>query len=527
VAVAAWTLDLRVGGFFGVMLPEWADLPITVLWFVAMMNAFNLIDGMDGVAAGLGTIASAGLIGSFFLRGLPADCLIALGLMGACLGFLHYNFHPARVFLGDTGSMFIGFALAAISLSTFTKATTFTALAVPALVVGVPLFDTFLAVWRRTARKILGRTEVKEGANGSVQVFGADRDHLHHRLHATGRSQGRVAVLLYLAALGLTAVGLLALVFQNLAGGIYLLAFIAAIYVVVRHVVHVELWDSASALVRGLSRPLRRSIVVPAYIAADLLILFLSQTLAHVLIRGGLGHSELRSGIFHEFTFQVALPFVALAAAGMYRRVWSRARIMDFVYLTAALGGGLAIGFGISTMTETEFTRLRLLETAIIFFVALALLLALRLFRRVAADLRCTVMGLGHASARNLKRAVIYGAGHTGLLFLHSESEAVPGSGRGYRVIGFLDDDANLHGRIMHGYPVLGGSEDLEDALRSSQAEIVIITARLRREPRSRLLCAAMACGITVYQWRMELEAVSMPQLIEEEPGKSREPHPV
>jgi UDP-N-acetylmuramyl pentapeptide phosphotransferase/UDP-N-acetylglucosamine-1-phosphate transferase/ribosomal protein L30E len=508
VALGAWILGLRVDSFFGQNLPEWADLVLTILWFVAIMNAFNLIDGMDGVAAGLGSIASAGLVGSFLLRGLPADCLISLGLMGACLGFLHYNFHPARVFLGDTGSMFIGFALAAISLSTFTKGTAITALFVPALVVGVPLFDTFLAVWRRSARKVLGLTESHEGAVSGGRVFGADKDHLHHRLHATGRSQRRVAALLYLAAVSLAGVGLLAQVFQDVAGGIYLVAFVAAVYVVVRHVAHVELWDSASALVHGLSRPLRRNIVVPAYILADLAILVGSLALTHFLVRGGLGHAELRRGVFHDFAFQVALPFVALAVAGMYRRIWSRARLMDFLLLAAALAGGLLVGFAISIMANTEFTKMRLVETTSVFCLALALMTGLRLFRRVAADLRGSVMARGFGTAPDLKRALVYGAGHTGLLFLHAEGGAAPGSGKGYRVVGFLDDDTNLHGRIMHGYPVVGGSETLETLLPATAAEMIVITANLHGESRRKLLQVAKACGVRILQWRTELEEI-------------------
>ena len=525
VAVGAWAMHLRVGSFLGARLPAWADLLLTVLWFVAIINAFNLIDGMDGVAAGLGSIASAGLMGSFFLRNLPGDCLISLGLMGACLGFLHYNFHPARVFLGDTGSMFIGFALASISVSTFTKGTAFTALAVPALVVGIPLFDTFLAVWRRSARKILGRTEAgKSGAVGG-RVFGADLDHLHHRLHASGRSQQRVALLLYMAAVALVGVGLLGLAFHNLASGIYLLGFIAAIYVIVRHVAHVELWDSASALVHGLSRPIRREIVVPAYMAGDLLILICTQILAHVLVRGG-GGVDFRAGLLGDFAYQVGLPFVALAIAGMYRRIWSRARIMDFVYLTTALAGGLTVGFAIALMLDGRPMRAQVIETSVLFWVALLSMVGLRVFRRVAADLRCSVMSHGHRDTAHLHRALVYGAGHTGLLFLHMESGAVPGSGSGYRVVGFLDDDTNLHGRIMHGYPVMGGSEMLETLLPASGAELVIVTAKLTEDSKSRLLRVTSACGVRVLQWRTELEEVATPQPVPQMP-QSQERQPV
>ena len=524
VAASAWFLDFRVGSMFGLQPPDWVDLIVTTFWFVALMNAFNLIDGMDGVAAGLGSIASAALVGSFFLRGLPADCLVALALMGACLGFLHYNFHPARVFLGDTGSMFIGFALAAISLSTYTKGTTFTALAVPALVVGVPLFDTFLAVWRRTARKVLGRASRRPGGAAGTAVFGADKDHLHHRLLAGGRSQKKVALMLYVAAIVLAAVGLLAQVFHNLAGGIYLLAFVAAVFVIVRHVAHVELWDSASALVHGLSRPLRREIVVPAYILGDLAILIGGQFLAHLILHDTVGTVAFRQGIFEDMAFQVAIPFVALAVAGMYRRIWSRARIMDFLYLAASLCAGLAVGFAISSMFHSELTRLRLLETAIQGGFALTLMCGVRLFRRIAADVRGSVIARGLTAAPELKRALIYGAGHSGLLFLHAEGDAAPGTGEGYRVIGFLDDDTNIHGRLMHGYPVLGGRDTLSTLLPSTAADLVIVAARLEPESLRLLLAAAGACKVRVLRWSRRLEDISQPWPGRPERGRSSQP---
>src|SRR5207244_1880862 len=129
----------------------WLDSIFVVIWIIAVINAFNLIDGLDGLASGLAIISAIGLGGVILLQNLPG-LLVVLGLIGACLAFLRYNFHPASIFLGDTGSMFLGFTLGLVSLQTFTKGTFFLSLSIPLLVLGVPIYDALLAIWRRSMR---------------------------------------------------------------------------------------------------------------------------------------------------------------------------------------------------------------------------------------------------------------------------------------------------------------------------------------------------------------------------------------
>ena len=157
LGAAAYALGFRLQNLFGFSLPGWVDAAATVFWFVALMHAFNLIDGVDGLATGIALIAAGGIGLSLVFRGSPGDVLLFLGFAGACLGFLRYNFYPASVFLGDAGSLFLGFTLAALSISTNSKASFMAGLGVPMLAVGVPLFDTLLAVWRRSMRRILNR----------------------------------------------------------------------------------------------------------------------------------------------------------------------------------------------------------------------------------------------------------------------------------------------------------------------------------------------------------------------------------
>ena len=188
VAVLAFSLGVRIGGVDLIVvhpeaLPGWLSLVITTLWLVGATNAFNFIDGSDGVAAGAALFASGALLAVFLLNGDALGALMAATLAGAALGFLFFNFPPASIFLGDSGSHFLGFTLAALGVITTHKATTAVAMAIPVVAFGLPLLDTALVVTRRFLRR--------------DPVFLGDRGHIHHRLRDLGHSPRMVAVTIY------------------------------------------------------------------------------------------------------------------------------------------------------------------------------------------------------------------------------------------------------------------------------------------------------------------------------------------
>ena len=171
------------------------SIPVTMLWIVGITNAINLIDGLDGLASGVSFIAL--LIFSFMSLQVNQNTLIALlslALAGAVLGFLRYNFHPAKIFLGDTGSMFLGFTIAVISVMGLLKSVTLYTFITPILILGVPIFDTFFAIVRRY--------------KNNQPIFAADKAHLHHRLLNLGFSHRQAVLAIYCLALvfGLSAV---------------------------------------------------------------------------------------------------------------------------------------------------------------------------------------------------------------------------------------------------------------------------------------------------------------------------------
>ncbi|HVZ71750.1 MAG TPA: MraY family glycosyltransferase [Polyangia bacterium] len=169
---------------FGDPIPlGWLALPFTLVWFVGVINAMNLIDGLDGLAGGVALVAVLTTFLIALQRGNPLMVLFTSTLGGAILGFLFYNFNPATIFMGDTGSMFLGFTLAASAIQTNQKSSTAVAVLIPAIALGLPIMDTFLAMSRRAWR---GRP-----------LFQADKDHIHHRLLALGLTQRQAVFVLY------------------------------------------------------------------------------------------------------------------------------------------------------------------------------------------------------------------------------------------------------------------------------------------------------------------------------------------
>ena len=161
-------------------------VPLTLLWVVGVTNAVNLIDGVDGLAAGVSVIAAVVMF-AYTGGDFPLLAILCLILAGASLGFLPFNFPPARLFLGDTGSLFLGFMLAGFSIMGATKQVALTTLIIPVLILGLPITDTFYVMWRR----------FKNGRS----IFQADRSHIHHKLLALGLTPRQTTVALYLISL--------------------------------------------------------------------------------------------------------------------------------------------------------------------------------------------------------------------------------------------------------------------------------------------------------------------------------------
>lgn len=183
----------------------WLAFPVTAAWLVGLTNAFNLIDGVDGLAPGIAAIAGAACGAILIVRGHPVEAILLAAFVGAMLGFLVFNFYPATIFLGDSGSLVAGFLLAATAIAGWQKGATALATAVPLLIFALPIADAGLALLRRgAARPADGRTL------GAMlrRIVEPDREHIHHRLLSLGWSVRRTVVLLYVLTVLLSVLAL-------------------------------------------------------------------------------------------------------------------------------------------------------------------------------------------------------------------------------------------------------------------------------------------------------------------------------
>ncbi|MGH9970261.1 MAG: glycosyltransferase family 4 protein [Pyrinomonadaceae bacterium] len=232
VATLFYALGGRIEGigipFVGsVTLPSTLSFLITVLWLVGIANAFNLIDGIDGLASGAALFSCLVILAVAFSREAPFVIVVALVLCGALTGFLRYNFNPASIFLGDSGALFVGFTLAALSVLGTQKATTAVAVVIPVLAFGLPVVDTAVTM----ARRMISRQPVFEG----------DNEHIHHMLLARGWSQRQVALVLYAVC---ATFGLLAMLFTQTgsrATGFVLFVVTVAVIIAVGHLRYHEM----------------------------------------------------------------------------------------------------------------------------------------------------------------------------------------------------------------------------------------------------------------------------------------------
>jgi len=490
----------RFGKLFGFELPPLLDGALVVLWIVAVINAFNLIDGLDGLASGLAIISATGLGGILVLGHSSGAVLVLVALIGACLAFLRYNFHPATIFLGDTGSMFIGLVLGTVALQTFTKNTFFLSLAIPMLVLGVPIYDTLLAIWRRSVRRLVkGQAPAATGQRPGIMQ--ADLEHLHHRLLKGGLSTRRVATMLCIVNGGLVGFGLLMATFQSHAYGIFLLALLAAVYVLLRRMAVIELRDTGKMLLSGLRRPTHAQLKTLAYPVWDMVCLAGAVAFAMWIFE------PQRTGFWHAWFLDLPVwvtpTFSLLAISRTYVTVWTRARVLDVLMLLFTLQGGLLLSLGIALLIDPNNTSQWLLRALMIAALAHPAIIGVRVFYRCIEEI---VLYLKSASDPNTdnERVVLYGAGGRCQLFLRERGFSESRSFDGRTIVGLIDDEPSLHFNWVHGHIVLGGLRDLPQLIPRHRIKGIIITAGLRPEARASVQELARQQHLHLSEWCFE-----------------------
>ena len=238
VAASGWVCwaGFHIASIAGHHLNEWVAVPLTIVWLVVCANAMNLIDGLDGLATGIGLFATLTMLIAALLQGNYALALATAPLAGALCGFLLYNLNPASIFLGDSGSLSIGFLLGCFGIIWTQKSATLLGMTAPLIALAVPLLDATLAIARRFLRR--------------QPVFDGDRGHIHHRLLARGFTPRRVTYVLYVSA-GIVAGISLILSSSGRFGGIALVAFCGIVWLAVRYLGYEE-FDTAQRMIFGV-----------------------------------------------------------------------------------------------------------------------------------------------------------------------------------------------------------------------------------------------------------------------------------
>ncbi len=485
--------------YYGLSLP-WTsysslNMALTIFWLIGITNALNLLDNMDGLAAGIAVIGSCFLAISFLSTGNSTEALTLMIFAAALLGFLVFNSNPASIFMGDCGSMFIGFFLASaalVNVSGGRSRSLLPVLAVPILVLFIPIFDTtFVTI----LRKFSGRSASRGG-----------RDHTSHRLVALGMSERSAVLMLYgFAALS----GVLALLVQRVKLDVSLAAiagFTILLTLLGVYLAGVKVYDETEEALAVKDNSLYAFLIDLSYkrrifeVLLDVILILLAYWSAYAIMFGALSGSTAWNLFLRTLPVLVFVKMAAFLAMGVYRGIWRYTSLDDLIVFAKAvvLSTVMSVLAVLFAFRFEGFSRTIFIIDGLLMFLFLAgSRMAFRLFRQV----------LPASGSIEGQRVLIYGAGDAGELLLR---ELLNNRALKYSPVGFIDDDPGKSGKVIHGLKVYGGNGDLEFICRQQAVnEVLISSARMTDERLQEILDLCRLQDISVKRMKITIEDLS------------------
>ncbi|MGO9449510.1 MAG: hypothetical protein ACLQDV_00475 [Candidatus Binataceae bacterium] len=464
VVAAGFRTELVFGRDLG-----WWGGPVSVFWIVTVVNGVNLIDGLDGLAVGAGLISSVTLFAvSIYLKDYRTAVILA-ALTGTLAGFLYYNFHPALLFLGDSGALLIGFLMAVVAIVSSSKSATVVAVLAPALAVGFPVAEVILTTLRRMLRAVRVADSDQQSSHfappdfARSRLFTADREHLHHRLLSLGITHRGAVVLLYGVCLtfGLIAFALcyrsldilLLLAGAAAIGGAFIPPFVYRELVGTKSGILLSLYDLPGDNRRLLSAAFDFGFVVMSWLGA------------FVISSAGFPDDSTRV-LFHAAApILIPVQMGCLIVGGLYRQTYRYVGLAGLLAMLrplvlAAIGGWVAVAA----------VRSWHAPPAALMIIDVYLLATMVFGSRLSFRALEYLVNAGQSATR---RVLIYGAGTQGVKALH---ELMSNPQLDLRPVGFLDDDAAKFGRVVRGLRVYPG-DDLAALLAAHEVEEVLVAA--------------------------------------------------
>ncbi len=446
-----------IAGVRFTFFPALLGVPLAIVWILGITNAFNWLDNMDGVAAGVAVIATLNLVLFDLLFNGGTVAPLALLLAGAALGFLVHNLPPARIFMGDSGSGFLGFTVAMIAVigSYRDVSNVLLAVLVPAMILAVPIFDTAMV----TLMRVLNHRPVLRGG----------RDHPAHRLVAMGLPERRAVALLYslsamagASALVASLPGLLTGVTVSI---LLILCFVALGTVLGELQIYEDRPEGNGDHRTVLPQPFKNKKWI-ALIGLDVMLTAIAYVSANLLRFEGHLAGSIGTIVAETLPVMLAAKMVGFAVSGVYRGSWRYAGMMDLVRLTQGASVGSLLG------VATLFIWMRLdgmSRTALVidWLLTVLLLSASRLSVRLLREYLA-------AQAEAGRRALIVGTGEAETVLLGLlRARRAPA----YQAVGFVDDDPSKRGATIQGLRVLGSRGELSQLIRRHRVDEVLLTA--------------------------------------------------